>query len=179
MHPADGVILAIIAISTVFGLFRGFVREAFSLAGWVAAYVVARLFHPAMESMLVGVISTPSLRLATAWGGLFVATLLLVALAGYMIRSLMEEAGIGAVDRVLGGVFGLVRGGILVLALLVLLAPAVHNDAWWHEARLPAVFMRFEPAGREWEQKVVKAARSVANEAPAAPDTGDEAGAQR
>lgn len=179
MHPADGVILAVIAISTAFGLYRGFVREAFSLAGWVAAYVVARLFHPALEVMLADVIATPSLRLAAAWGGLFVATLLLVALAGYMIRSLMEEAGISAVDRVLGALFGLVRGGILVLAVLVLLAPLVRNDAWWREARFPAAFMRYEPAGRELKQKVVEAARSAAAEAPAAPDRGDAAGAQR
>lgn len=179
MHPADGVILAVIAISLLLGLYRGFVREAFSLAGWVAAYVVARLFHPQMELMLGDSITTPSLRLAAAWGGLFLATLVVVSLVGYMVRSLMEAAGISLVDRLLGGAFGLARGAILVLATLVLLAPAVHKDAWWREARLPGVFMGFEPQGRELTEKVKEAARSAAGESPAPRDKGAGADGQR
>lgn len=179
MHPADVVILVVIAVSALFGLYRGFVREAFSLAGWIAAYVVARIFHPALAQMLEGVIATPSLRLLAAWGGLFVATLLVVALAGYMVRSLLEEAGITAVDRLLGSLFGLARGGILVLAALVLLAPLVNKDAWWHEARLPGLFMRYEPQGRALERKVEEAARSAAGKSPAVPDKGAGAGGER
>lgn len=179
MHPADAVILAVIAISLLLGLYRGFVREAFSLAGWVAAYGVARVFHPSLELMLADSIATPSLRLAAAWGGLFLATLVVVALAGYMVRSLMEAAGVSVVDRLLGGGFGLVRGAILVLAALVLLAPFVHKDAWWSEARLPGMFMRFEPQGRELQQKVLEAARSAAGESPATREEGAGAGGQR
>ena len=52
MHPADIVILVVIALSVLLGVFRGFVREAFSLAGWFLAYVVARLFHAPLEEML-------------------------------------------------------------------------------------------------------------------------------
>ncbi|MCC2639044.1 MAG: cvpA [Moraxellaceae bacterium] len=178
MHPADGVILALIAISTLFGVFRGFTREAFAVAGWVAAYIVARVFHPTLDLMLVDVITTPSLRMATAWGGLFITTLLLAALAGYMVRSLMEAAGISSVDRLLGGVFGLVRGAILVLALLVMLAPALSRDNWWHEATLPGAFMRYEATGRALKQKLVEAARSAAGDKPAPRDEGAAAGRQ-
>ncbi len=175
MHPADGVILAIIAISMLFGVFRGLVREAFSLAGWVAAYLVARIFGAAAELLLVDYIATPSLRLAAAWGGLFVVTLLLAALAGYMVQSLMEQAGAGGVNRALGGVFGFVRGLIVVLAGLVLLAPFVSRDAWWKEAALPQQFMRYELLGRELKQKVVQAAKDAGREKPAE----DESARQR
>lgn len=179
MHPADAVILVVIAISLLLGFYRGFVREAFSLAGWVAAYVVARVFHPALELMLADSITTPSLRLAAAWGGLFLATLVVVSLAGYMIRSLLEAAGVSLVDRLLGGLFGLARGAILVLAVLVLLAPAAHKDAWWRDARLPGVFMRYEPQGRELKEKVKEAARSAAGESPAPRDKGAGADGQQ
>lgn len=179
MHPADGVILAVIALSLLFGLYRGFVREAFSLAAWIAAYVVARIFHPGLELLLVDVIATPSLRLATAWLLLFAGTLLVVTLLGYLMRSLVEAAGVSAADRVLGAGFGLLRGVILVLAALVLMAPFVQRDAWWTNATLPAAFMRYEPVGQELKRKVVAAARSAVDEAPAAPDRGAEAGAQR
>jgi membrane protein required for colicin V production len=171
MHPADGVILAIILVSMLFGIFRGFAREAFSLAGWFAAYVVARLFHAPLETMLADHISTPSVRLAVAWGGLFVTTLLLAAIAGYMVRSLMEAAGISSVDRILGAVFGLLRGLILVLALLVMAAPFAGRDAWWHEAVLPQAFMKYEALGRELRGKVVKAAKEAGNDVQAPPAT--------
>lgn len=178
MHAADGVILAIIATSMLFGIFRGFVREAFSLAGWFAAYVVARVFHAPLEAMLVDHIATPSVRLVVAWGGLFVATLLLAAIAGYMVRSLMEAAGISSIDRILGAVFGLLRGLILVLALLVVAAPFVSRDAWWTEAVLPQAFMKYETLGRELRGKVVKAAKEAGNDVQTAPATGEAADRQ-
>lgn len=177
MHPADGVILALVAISILFGLFRGFVREAFAVAGWIAAYVVAQLFHAPLQVLLADVIATPSLRLAAAWGGLFLATLLLASLLGYMVRSLMESAGAGGLDRLAGGVFGLLRGLVLVLAALILMAPFTGKDPWWHEARLPGVFMRYEPFGQELKDKVMRAARNAAGERPA--PEGEDAAADR
>jgi membrane protein required for colicin V production len=175
MHPADGVILAIVAISVLFGVFRGFVREAFSLAGWVAAYVVARTFAAPAELFLADFIATPSLRLLAAWGGLFVVTLLLMALAGYMVQSLMEQAGAGGANRLLGGVFGFLRGLILVLAGLIFMAPYVSRDDWWQEAALPQQFMRHELLGRELKQKLVQAAKDAGSEVPAE----DESARQR
>lgn len=179
MHPADAVILAVIALSLLLGLYRGFVREAFSLAAWIAAYLVARIFHPGLELVLADVIATPSLRLATAWLALFGGTLVVVTLLGYLVRSLVEAAGVSTADRLLGAGFGLLRGGILVLAALVLLAPFVQRDAWWREALLPQAFMRYEPVGQELKRKVVAAARSAVDRAPAVPERDDAAGAQR
>jgi len=163
LHPADWIILGVIVISLAFGFFRGFIREAFSLSGWLAAYVVARLFHAPLENMLADSISTPSLRLATAWGGLFVTTLALAALAGHLVLSVIESAGLRSVDRFLGAVFGVVRGLILVLAVLVMVSPFASRDAWWTNARLPKAFLRFEAVGREMKDKVVKAAKEVGN----------------
>lgn len=179
MHPADGIILAIIAVSMLFGIFRGFVREAFALAGWVAAYIVAQLFHAPLESLLADYIATPSLQLVAAWGGLFGVTLLLASLTGYMIRSLMEAAGLTVVDRLLGALFGIARGLLLVLALLVLLAPFVSRDAWWREAKLPREFMRYELLGRELKQKLMQAAGSAAGERPAPQEDGAAAARQQ
>lgn len=161
MHPADTVILVAIAASILFGVFRGFVREAFSLAGWFAAFVVARLYHAPLEAMLVDHIGTPSVRLVVAWGGLFVTTLLLAFLAAWLVMSLVDAAGVRGVDRLLGAVFGLARGLLLVLAVLIVAAPFVSRDAWWEEARLPREFMRYELLGRELKAGMVKAASSV------------------
>lgn len=172
MHFADGAILAIIAISMLFGVMRGFAREAFALAGWVAAYVVARVFHAPLERLLVDVITTPSLRMAVAWGGLFVTTLLLVAIAGYMARSLMEAVGIRSIDRFFGAIFGLLRGLILVLAGLIMVAPFASHDPWWQQAKLPGEFMRYERVGRELKNKVVQAAKEAGHDEHVSPAAG-------
>ena len=163
LHPADWIILGAIVISLALGFFRGFTREAFSLAGWVAAYVVARLFHAPLENMLVDSISTPSLRLATAWGGLFITTLVLASLAAYLVLSVIESAGLRSVDRFLGAGFGVARGLILVLAVLVMVSPFASKDAWWKNAMFPKEFLRFEAVGREMKDKVVRAAKEVGN----------------
>lgn len=173
MHFADGVILAIIAISMLFGVFRGFVREAFALVGWIAAYVVARMFHAPLENMLVDEIGTPSLRMAVAWGGLFITTLLLAGIAGYMVRSLIEAAGIRSIDRVFGAVFGVGRGLILVLSALVMAAPFASHDPWWQQAVLPAQFMQYELLGRELKNTVMQAAKEAGNDEHVSPAAGE------
>lgn len=55
----DWVIIALLTISTLISLKRGFVREALSLITWVAAFIVARTFHPQMQSLLAGTVETP------------------------------------------------------------------------------------------------------------------------
>jgi membrane protein required for colicin V production len=161
MHLADGVILAVIAGSMLRGFSWGFVRELLSLAGWFAAYIVAQTFHAPLESVLADYIAEPSLRVAAAWTGLLVATLLLASIIGYMVRRLMEATGTSSIDRILGAVFGLLRGLIMVLALLVILAPFVSRDPWWQDALLPKMFIRYEPLGRALEDKVIKAAEAA------------------
>ncbi|MDP2226661.1 MAG: CvpA family protein [Moraxellaceae bacterium] len=165
VHTADWIILGIVMLSMAFGFFRGFVREAFALAGWVAAYVVARVFHAPLDVLLTDTITTPSLRLVAAWGGLFVTTLLLAALLGYMVFGLVERAGLRTADRLLGAGFGTARGVLLVLAILVLAAPFASRDAWWNAALLPSQFMRWEPVGRALKQSMQAHVSKAAEEA--------------
>ena len=87
MNLADGIILFIIAASALISVRRGFTREAFSLLTWVAAFIVARLFSPALEVLLADSIETPSLRLAVAFG-----LLTIVALFGLASQTSMERA---------------------------------------------------------------------------------------
>ncbi len=75
MNLADGIILFVIAVSALLSVRRGFTREAFSLLTWVAAFIIARLFSPALDLLLQDQITTPSLRAAVAFGSLFALTL--------------------------------------------------------------------------------------------------------
>lgn len=151
---ADWFILGVIAISTVLGAFRGFVREAFSLAAWVAALIVARVFSHAFATFLVPYIDTPSLRTGTAFVLLFVSTLVLCSVVAYLVQTVVKAAGLGWYDRMLGTVFGVLRGLIIVLVVLMVIAPYVSRDTWWHKSRLAPVFMKYEFLGRELKDEV-------------------------
>lgn len=154
MMWADWCILAAISASTLLGAFRGLVREAFSLAGWVAAMVVARMFYRDLDRLLVDSISTPSVRMVAAFLLLFVATLLISSMLAYLVQTLTQAAGLGWSDRLLGAAFGVARGLILTLVLLMSAAPYVAKDPWWQRSRLAPVFMHYAFFGQELRQRV-------------------------
>lgn len=151
MNWADWTILAIVAISTLIGLSRGFVREVLSLLTWVAAFVVAMMFRDQLAPLLSNLVDTPSLQAIAAFAILFIFTLLAGAGLNMTLSAFVEATGLSGTDRVLGMVFGLFRGGIVVMALLIF-APAlapVNEDGWWQESTLIPHFLEFEDRARE------------------------------
>lgn len=133
----DFFILGIITISALLSLLRGFVREAISLASWVIALWVAVLFFQDLSSLMKGWIDTPSIRDVAAFAILFVAVVLLGGLVNYLAGQLVSKTGLTATDRVLGMIFGVLRG-VVIVAVLVLLAgvTALPEDPWWNESLL-------------------------------------------
>lgn len=132
---ADIAILVIIALSAIISIMRGFVREALSLAAWIVAFWVAFTFSENLAGAFADYIDTPSMRMVAAFTVLFVITLLVAALINFFIVKLVEKTGLSGTDRMLGVVFGVLRGGIIV-AILVLLAglTPLPQDPWWHES---------------------------------------------
>ena len=148
---ADTGIVAIVAISGLISLIRGFVKEAMSLVIWVAAFVIAMTFSEATSALLVNFIELASLRQLAAWGGLFVGTLLVGAVVNFLLGKLVTSTGLGGTDRTLGLVFGVFRGLLVVLAVVIALPKAipVEQDPWWQESTLIPIFQSFEGWGRE------------------------------
>ncbi|MCW8886814.1 MAG: CvpA family protein [Motiliproteus sp.] len=151
MNWADWVIIAVIAVSALISLKRGFVKEALSLVTWVAAFIVARLFTDNLSTILASYIDTPSARVVAAFVLLFVATLFTGALINKLIGMLIEATGLSGTDRVLGMVFGIARGGLIVVVLVALLGMTpVIQDRWWQQSTLIPHFAVME----EWTQNV-------------------------
>lgn len=143
----DYLILCIVLISAVIGLFRGFFREIVSLVAWVAAFLVAIHFTEPASRLLESSISTPSLRKAVAGTGLFVLVLLLGGVVNFIIGKLVSSSGLAGTDRSIGGVFGIVRGGVLVIILMLLAAlTPMPQDPWWQDSYF---IPRLEPYA-EW-----------------------------
>ena len=134
---ADYVILGILVISGLLGLMRGFVREIFSLVAWVAAVTLAVHFSDQVAVYLQHLIEAAPLRKAAAFCLILFVVLILGALIGSLLAGILSGTGLSGTDRIVGLIFGVFRGGILV-ALLVLvggLTPAP-RAIWWKEATL-------------------------------------------
>ena len=136
MNWADFTILAIIGISMLISILRGFTKEAFSLAGWIISVWVAITFANNLEVHLQSYIDDSSIRMAVAFAALFFVTLLLAALVNFLAVELIKKTGLSGTDRMIGIFFGVARGALIV-AVLVLMAgmtPMPH-DRWWGESQ--------------------------------------------
>ncbi len=137
----DVVILALIALSAILSLFRGFVTEAVALATWLIALWVALAFYEDLATILSQWISVPTAQKITAFAVLFVCVLLLGAIVNYLASKIVDKTGLTGTDKLLGVVFGVARGGVIV-AILVLLAglTPLPQDPWWQESQFIGYF---------------------------------------
>lgn len=133
----DYLIICIVIVSAIIGLFRGFFREIISLVSWVVAFMVAIHFTEPLSHLLESSIETPSLRKAVTGTGLFVLVLLLGGVANFLVGKLVSSSGLAGTDRSIGAAFGLVRGVVLVILLMLLasLTP-MPQDPWWRDSQL-------------------------------------------
>jgi membrane protein required for colicin V production len=142
MDWPDYLILSICAISVLVGVLRGLVKEAFSIAVWVLAFVLAFQFSENLASLLEETVSLPSARSALAFSGIFISVLVVGGLINYLLGKLVEKTGLSGTDRILGGAFGIFRGLILVVAMILVagLTP-IPRDPWWAESKSIQAFM--------------------------------------
>jgi membrane protein required for colicin V production len=140
----DIAIIALVVLSAVLSLFRGFVKEALALASWLVALWIAMIFYEDVAGALAKWISEPSLQKIIAFSILFITVLLIGAVINYLAGKLVVKTGLAGTDRMLGVIFGMARGAVIV-AILVLLAgltPMPH-DPWWQDSQLLKYFQDF------------------------------------
>lgn len=138
----DWAIVAVITVSTLISLTRGFVKEALSLLTWIVAGAVAWLFGGSLANYLTPYIQTPSARVIAACVILFVATLIVGAMISFLIGQLIEATGLGGLDRLLGMIFGAARGALLIVGAVGVLSLApVQQDPWWQQSALIPHFL--------------------------------------
>src|SRR3569623_1370838 len=119
MNWVDFTIFGIVAFSAFISVIRGFVREAVSLVVWVAAFWIALRYGPALAGWLSAYIDT-------------VAARMVVALVSDGLSRAVKRAGRGSADRVLGVVFGITRGALVIALVLMVagLTPLTDTAAW-------------------------------------------------
>ena len=136
MSAFDLIVIGIVALSTVFAFWRGLIRVVMSLVALIAAVLAAIQFSPAVATMLPA-LGDPVTRYLAAFILIFIVVALVGALLGWVLSRAIRAIGLGFVDRLLGAVFGVARG-VLIVVIAVLLAglTTLPRQEWWQNALL-------------------------------------------
>lgn len=137
----DFILIGLLGISGLVGLMRGLVREVLSLLTWGAAIWVGIQHSGMLATSLATLIPSPTLRLAVAFGILFIATFMLATVIGLVMTRLLERTGLSGIDRFAGLGFGLARGA-LILSVMVFLARSTPfpREPVWQSSKLIPIF---------------------------------------
>jgi membrane protein required for colicin V production len=146
----DYGVVALLAISIGWGVWRGFVREVLSILCWVVGFLAANLFAGPMADVMPQRIQSAELRVLTAFLLIFVVAFALTSLVGLVYGKFVRAMGLAEVDRALGGLFGLMRGLLILLAFALAAGlTALPQQRAWREstsaARLSAAALGLKP----------------------------------
>lgn len=133
----DNIIIAVIAISVVIGLFRGFVPEVMSIVVWVAAVFLSWQYADVVAVRLEPHLDSPALLVWLSRAITFAGVLITGGVTTSLVSLLVEKTGLSGTDRMLGMAFGFARG-VLVVGVLVIFANALElrQESWWDESVL-------------------------------------------
>jgi len=137
MTIVDVVVIFVIFLSALFSLLRGFVKEAISLATWIIAIWLAATFAPQLAEALPSNIESEAARQAIGFGVLFVLTLMVGALVNMLVSQVVKKTGLSGADRIFGVVFGVLRGGLIIIVFVIIggMTPLPEMD-WWQSSTL-------------------------------------------
>ena len=152
MTAFDYVAMAIVAASVLLGVWRGVVGEVIALVAWVLAFFAARWWGSEVAQVVFGdVIADPALRIVAAWVTVFVVVLVVMALLRLAVHGLLKALGLSLTDRLLGVVFGLARGLLIVLVLVAVGGMlSMAKEKWWSDAYFSAPLETAVLAGKPW-----------------------------
>jgi membrane protein required for colicin V production len=135
MTAFDIAVLVVVVLSALLGLWRGVIREVFALAAWLAAIACMFLFGDKLAKMLPIALDTPWLRSLAAYALVFIGVFILLSIVGFLFSKIVNAIGLSFVDRALGMVFGLLRGGLIaVLLVFVAGATTLPQMSWWTDS---------------------------------------------
>ena len=151
MTAFDYVVLTILLASMALGAWRGVVGEIIALTAWVLAFFAAKWWGAEFANVLLGGIADPAVRIVVAWVLVFVIVLLLMALVRLAIRGLLKALGLSPTDRLLGVIFGVARGLLIVLLLVAVGGmTSVSKESWWRGAYFSAPLETAVLASKPW-----------------------------
>ncbi len=137
MNAFDLALAGVVALSALFAFARGIIREVIALATWIVGFIAAIAYAGSLAGMFGSLGIAPVAKQAIAFGLILLIVLIAGALAARSLAGLIRAIGLGFMDRMLGLVFGVARG-IIVLVVFALIAgvTALPKQDWWQNSLL-------------------------------------------
>ena len=137
----DYVIIAGIVISALVGLIRGLIRELLALLSWIVSIWLAFQYADDVSTYLDAYLQSPQIQYMVSFAIIFVLSLLSLSLVALLLTKILTAVGIAATDRTLGSLFGLIRGGAIVLvAIFILRLTPATGQEWYVKSILVPYF---------------------------------------
>ena len=137
LNVTDYIIAGVVFTSILISLIRGFFKELISLVIWILGFWVAINFHAACSVILEPYIANISIRVIVSFAGLFLTVLIFGAIFSYLLSFIITKSGLSGFDRLLGMVFGSIRGVLLIGVILLLISTTSFvEDDWWKKSVL-------------------------------------------
>ncbi|MBB5018792.1 membrane protein required for colicin V production [Chitinivorax tropicus] len=151
MTPFDYGVLLIVGFSVLLSVMRGLLRELMALASWVIAFFVARNYTTEITPLLPASIPSEELKLLAGFLALFLGSLLIMTLLTIALSEVIKVVGLSGVDRILGALFGLVRGCFIVVVLVLLAGlTSLPREPMWKNAMFSPVFEAVALVVKPW-----------------------------
>jgi membrane protein required for colicin V production len=138
----DIILLAVMFLSAMLAMVRGFMREILSIAAWAAAALATLYLYSRLLPVAKGYFNNDMVAAGAVIGGVFLGTLLIVSAITVKISDMVLDSRIGALDRSLGFLFGLARGLLIVVIAFLFfdwLVPAKSQPEWVRNAKSKVV----------------------------------------
>jgi membrane protein required for colicin V production len=119
MTPADWIICLVVLLNVVTAAIQGFFSEALTLAGLIVGYVLAAWQYRSLAEWLEKFLKNPWLAEILGFLLIFFGIVILFGIAARIARWVMKESGLSGLDRFLGGLLGLAKGGLMVAVILM------------------------------------------------------------
>jgi membrane protein required for colicin V production len=146
MNPLDWCLAILLTLSVLRAAMRGFFRECFSLAGLIVGFALACWNYHRVATHLAGLLTSPPLAQLAAFLLILAGIMIVAGLLGSLLRKTFSAIGLGFLDRLAGAAFGLIRGALLGLALLLALTAFLPTAPWLQTSSLAPYFLRADHA---------------------------------
>ena len=171
MNLFDWILIALLAYSTIMAFLRGIILELFSLGGLIAGILLASWNYKHIADLLSRLIPTPATAQIVAFLLIAVGIMVLSTLLGKALNRTAHAIGLGFFDRLLGAVFGLARGCLLGVALLMAIAAFQPHSTWIENSRLSSYFLAGAHAvsfvvPHDLQQQILNGAQQIKHNAP-------------
>lgn len=138
----DWIFAVVLLASMLIGAWRGMVFEVLSVAGWVVSFFLAQWFASDLAAMLPLGAADGALRYAVGFIVVFVGAVFACGLLAWLAKKLVDAIGLRPADRMLGAVFGMARGLILLLVVTVVVGlTPLHEEGWWQDSHSAPVLV--------------------------------------